>query len=62
MDKGLPSTLCTDDMRSYDPQYALKRALKSPVIVLVAGDVAHTINANGEKSTRFLYAGLYFFF
>jgi len=49
-------------MRSYDPQYALKRALKSPVIVLVAGDVAHTINANGEKSTRFLYAGLYFFF
>lgn len=62
MDKRLPRTMCTDDIRSYDPQYALKRALKTPVIVLVAGDVAQTVSAEGERSARFLYAGMIVFF
>lgn len=57
MDKGLPDTLCAEDLRAYDPRHTLQRALRAPVVVLVAGDVAQTVSAEGERSARFLYAG-----
>ena len=57
--KDLPATLGVDDLRARNPSADLSRALRCPVLVLVAGDVGEQIVAGREfrSGARFLYLG-----
>jgi hypothetical protein len=57
--KDLPATLGVDDLRTRNPSADLSRALRCPIIVLVAGDVGEQIVAGAEfrSGARFLYLG-----
>jgi len=64
LEKDLPPSLCVDDVQSTCHKPWLPRALRSPVLVLVVGDVAHTLSADSRgggckdaHKVRFLYAG-----
>lgn len=61
LEKELPPSLCVDDVQTSCHSPWLPSAMRSPVLVLVAGDVAQTVSAEslcpGPKPARFLYAG-----
>jgi hypothetical protein len=64
LEKDLPPSLCVDDVQTTCHSPWLPRALRSPVLVLVVGDVAQTVSAGSRdgqrkalQGTRFLYAG-----
>ena len=64
LEKDLPPSLCVDDVQTTCHNPWLPRALRSPVLVLVVGDVAQIVSADSRggvrkasQGTRFLYAG-----
>ena len=58
LEKELPTSLCVDDVRATSNTSWVARALRSPVLVLVAGDVAQAVSAESAcQSVRFLYEG-----
>lgn len=67
LDKDLPPSLCVDDVQSCNSSFFLAQAMRSPLLVLAAGDVAQTVSAESllnlkaMQSMRFLYAGRRFF-
>lgn len=66
LEKDLPPSLSVDDIRASAHSGWIPRALRSPILVLVAGDVARPISAEYRDAlgregtpTRFLYAGAF---
>lgn len=64
LEKEPPLSLSVDDIRASSHTGWVSRALRSPVLILVAGDVARPISAEYRDtlaregaSSRFLYAG-----
>lgn len=64
LEKELPRSLCVDDLRDSRHSSWINRALRQPVLVLVAGDVAQTVGADWNEArrkqspvVRFLYTG-----
>ena len=57
--KDLPKSLCAEDLRGVSSSGELARAMRAPIIVLVAGDVGQQISSGRDfhSGARFLYLG-----
>jgi hypothetical protein len=56
----MPPTLSVHDLRSYNPNNNLVRALQTPFLILVGGDIARAISANSmnkQAGHKMLYPG-----